>query len=772
MVESQKGVASTADSQKKSSLLDEDFGKDFLSSWKSISVAENDGMDFSCETGPKGKKKSFNFDKLDMDFALDGDFGKISSFKVDMPDLDFSSPAKKNEKPKEGSSNESVDGKHKAKQDCFAFTFDFNELDNFDLDSTLMRREKKFDKCRDDKGSDSSFSHEKNQVSGSNSVSSTDVSEKIDANNKLQSEKATISKFETLVEDLVTSAAPSTCVNFGNLNMSCGVAISSDKNITINAQDTDQHSQQSERTSTKEPDAQTIQNSSFRSVSAEGSIEENVAEAQAEVCSSDPEVNNNPCGDQDGSFKLVTRSEPNLVSSYKPLPTIQSTGMERTATNFGKKLEVEEHVTLGSKSMDEIVEGELDIGISSITSLSQKMLPDKVTRDNKNSVSQFHLAPVQIEPRVDKSMQMKEQGSSSIDLKVFNRSVEIESQLHSKQTKFVPLSDNKMGTECHGPIGRQEFNSNDAQLGNQIVGTSKSHDVTLTKVIPIIQESEKHDKDPNASNSQIHQASIPEPAPKSSILKSIDPKLLISKEPVRNSKFIPVERNRLSPMKFGKTTSNITSSKLKVLRNMTSKNDLSISTPQKEIKALKHSQESIELQAKAAVKAVQSIGSEKQTLLSASLKRKAIEASNADPVNLYPLKRMTESSGEIRRHLKASRKDDEKPIGKTENLVNSCTKDISYNHLNSTIDVCQEACLTELIPVVLENDGNVEKAEACTKELEDICRMLKKKHEEAKELLVRALVNNNNLLMLNHPIYDEKISFHLYTYSSFGIIFT
>lgn len=42
--------------------------------------------------------------------------------------------------------------------------------------------------------------------------------------------------------------------------------------------------------------------------------------------------------------------------------------------------------------------------------------------------------------------------------------------------------------------------------------------------------------------------------------------------------------------------------------------------------------------------------------------------------------------------------------------------------------------------------------------------MLKKRHEEAKELLVRAIVNDNNLLMLNHPIYEEEISFH----SSFG----
>lgn len=50
-----------------------------------------------------------------------------------------------------------------------------------------------------------------------------------------------------------------------------------------------------------------------------------------------------------------------------------------------------------------------------------------------------------------------------------------------------------------------------------------------------------------------------------------------------------------------------------------------------------------------------------------------------------------------------------------------------------------------------------------------ICNMLKKKHEEAKEILVRAVVNNNNLLMLNHPIYEAKISFKIFL--AFTIIF-
>lgn len=37
-------------------------------------------------------------------------------------------------------------------------------------------------------------------------------------------------------------------------------------------------------------------------------------------------------------------------------------------------------------------------------------------------------------------------------------------------------------------------------------------------------------------------------------------------------------------------------------------------------------------------------------------------------------------------------------------------------------------------------------------------QLLKKKNEEAKQVLVRAIVNNNNLLMLNHPILKEKIN--------------
>lgn len=42
---------------------DEDIGDEFMNSWKSISVAEDD-MDFSFGTVSKGKNKAFDFGTL------------------------------------------------------------------------------------------------------------------------------------------------------------------------------------------------------------------------------------------------------------------------------------------------------------------------------------------------------------------------------------------------------------------------------------------------------------------------------------------------------------------------------------------------------------------------------------------------------------------------------------------------------------------------------------------------------------------------------------
>ncbi|KAK4404621.1 hypothetical protein Sango_0830700 [Sesamum angolense] len=131
---------------------DLDIGKDFLSSWKSMSTAQGDEMDFDLTPVTQGNKKSFDFDKADMDFNLDGDFGKIPSFNMDISDLDISLPLKKNGKSKE-KPEESSTGKDKGKNDRFAFAFDFDELENFSFESSLTKEEPKAQKDKNNKGS-------------------------------------------------------------------------------------------------------------------------------------------------------------------------------------------------------------------------------------------------------------------------------------------------------------------------------------------------------------------------------------------------------------------------------------------------------------------------------------------------------------------------------------------------------------------------------------------------------------------------------------------
>lgn len=128
----------------------EDFGNDFLSSWK-LPKSGNDTIDFDVESVPKNSKK-FSFDNLWVlglkvsfsiwcrsnwewqyvsfirdDFGLDGAFDKLSSFKMGMSDLDFSGPLKKKVKPNNSNGNDLSEVIKGTEKDNFSFSFDFNE---------------------------------------------------------------------------------------------------------------------------------------------------------------------------------------------------------------------------------------------------------------------------------------------------------------------------------------------------------------------------------------------------------------------------------------------------------------------------------------------------------------------------------------------------------------------------------------------------------------------------------------------------------------------
>ncbi|XP_047956698.1 uncharacterized protein At4g18490 [Salvia hispanica] len=151
-----------ADPQKKKNVKEKDPMEDLdigddIFSWKSISMGEGDGLDFDFTPVSKGNKETFKFDKEDMDFNLDADFGKMASFDLDMSDLDISPQEKKEAKTKE-KPQKSSSGTNKEKTDHFTFGIDFDDgFDDFGFDSVPRKEGTKVQSDKNNKESSPDF---------------------------------------------------------------------------------------------------------------------------------------------------------------------------------------------------------------------------------------------------------------------------------------------------------------------------------------------------------------------------------------------------------------------------------------------------------------------------------------------------------------------------------------------------------------------------------------------------------------------------------------
>lgn len=225
---------------------------------------------------------------------------------------------------------------------------------------------------------------------------------------------------------------------------------------------------------------------------------------------------------------------------------------------------------------------------------------------------------------------------------------------------------------------------------------------------------------------------------------------------IQNTKNNSAEKNKLSPLKRVGRTSD--PSNLKNMRTTGSSCAPLKLTLQKDFISLTNSERSMALKGNTESRISHAGDTKKQTSSSPTLKRKSLEEASAGLLTLKPMKRLSQSPGESRNLRESSQIIVDKQICNNENLADGTKENVFNNHQSPRLHAPQEVNMNELeTPLTMESDTNVKKAEACAKELEDICNMLKKKHEEAKEILARAVVNNNNLLMLNHPIYEEKI---------------
>ncbi|KAI4306407.1 hypothetical protein L6164_029686 [Bauhinia variegata] len=795
----QEKETSSADPKKKSSLLDKDIGKEFLSSWKSISMEEDDGMDFNFDAVPKGKKKAFNFDKLDMDFNLDTEFDKISSFKLDMSDLDFSCPSQKPVKSKEKKEGESS-GAKEGKQDDFNFGFDFNDLDCFSLDSSLIKGDKslngKLNKKETTAGAnDSEGAIRKPKPNDAESVHASKDSV------ALQSLAEETSKVKTLVcspGDLI-SRRDDSFSKFSssvNLDVSIGGKTSSDICKTFSNEETDQGRELSEKTSTKSKSQEVINKSPPKLVEQIDSEQECISDQHTEVCSEEENVATGSGGKQKANHNKETSV--NLDGEHLPLENSSPLQISKPESNDGEAIKSGSSTQGEAKNDPQPVKGDPHIKDNTKTCLA-KVSDD---RESQKSTLDCHTAPASSQPLHDTLMEEKEiQGRQSKYFPEDNEPLMYQSS--TARTKGISFGCQKVGDRClTTPVETRESSSSiNIETGSEMVNDSipapgeRLTDVTILqsgkdevknssnsregivsegmangsklagnvqslhkevkKSKPILLETSMPTKDVNILSSQLKPSSLSEKTVRHAIQMSVSPLADISgKESYQKLNVGSGEGKKLPSTSAGRIIPALSS--LKTSRITRTNKVLATSLRQEESKTSGNTEQNVEMQGITAPKNDHFIdSSDKQKLLTPLLKRKSIEVPEADLVSRMCIKRLSRSPSKSRSSNECSEK-----VEQVESRPNNLLDHDQISRLESS----QLMNLTDVgMPdsILVEDNSNVEKAEAYTRELENICNMLKRKHEEAKELLVRAIVNNNNLLMLNHPIHEEKISFQL-----------
>ncbi|RHN62310.1 hypothetical protein MtrunA17_Chr4g0046061 [Medicago truncatula] len=688
----QKKESLPKDSKEKKSLLDDDFGKEFLGSWKSMSMADDDAMDFSFDTVSKSKKKTFNFDKMDMNFDLDTDFGKMSSFKVDMSDLDFTCSPKK--------SSQSTDKKGEAssakagKKDGFNFNFDFNELDSFNLDSNLLKVDASNDDSNLKKKGITTEGNNDSEGAKKPKINDGDDDKSVRAYNDNMTMKPQASeRLETLNTD--TSVG-----NPGNLVSRQDVAVSkfsssenldmaiknqtSDISKITSMKEIDQEKDLSEETkSTESKSEQVINKVSSQSVGQSDLEHDTISEQHAEVSLSGTRVSNAASDKKEVNDKAAFVDsdvvDVQLEHSSPPLTT-ESDGIVREAVNVGSSAEENFNDPQPEKS---------DSSYESITKIdaSKRNSSNNIISENKRTALECHLATASSNPIVDKTTWMKDtelQVKKSNIFTIPENKMSLKNNSSTAGTKSVSF-DSEKNSNIHQRSITQERNnikSNETKFGSKMVSSSLPGSSKVTKDAPALlgrkddlkscntregivldvtpsagksfhedvnrrkamfPETGMSAKNVNILSSQVNPCSLTEKTAKITTQISVNSQPEASgKESFQKSKITSIEGNKLSSFKSCKITPAFSS--LKTSRNIGANSVLATSLHQKEAKSLASSEQRKEIQTIAVSKSDHLTGGGDNQRPSATfLKRKNIEVSEADLTSLRPLKRLSQS---------------------------------------------------------------------------------------------------------------------------------
>ncbi|XP_022899012.1 uncharacterized protein At4g18490 isoform X2 [Olea europaea var. sylvestris] len=884
MEESQKR-ASSGKLKEKSSLLELDIGNDFVTSWKSMSMAEDDAMDFDFAPDSKDKKKSFNFDKADMDFNMDADFGKISSFNMDIPDLDISSPFKKDGKSKEKSKSESANGKNKAKVDHFSFALDFDELGSFSFGSSLTKEGTKAEKNNDrGKNSKRGECQDEKDPSHTNFIENTSMPENELFEKPLSPGTTPTSNMDTQVDgsagiDSPSKKSPSELVmgDIGTSNFSTAIdqvaeqkaRKSPDLKFSSSRQ---QNSCQFEKTISPEPVNQEACRTNGASQdlsahSASGEASQITGSRLLEVEAVDTNSNSSS-GEQNVIEKPIAGSD--SIGENTKVENSYLQGVAISQKNNGEENQVgtENHSLIGNKEYIEHGQGDSIVQNSPITivvtgsnaenqgqaseilksPLTSKPVDHFISEEERGAVvtrSRFFMRPDKAEPYLQKAPSAQTT-ASSLSSKVMsptepspldeNRDPDaidivgdgilasfplqhsrtvIRREPHQRENQEIckGLTIDGQGTSADGVQDGRKLNKSFPTQDQDVVEAKSAQKEsqenaknvdTLSLNMQLSKNTPQNHPFPrisaSATTSLLTTKNTSAEAEKSSRANSsrrmLDPcglklsrtsgsdlefsksvthedvkslgsssqkRNLLGKEPSKitpsasgTASLLTMKNSSAEAKKFNQVNAggrNLDLCGLRLSRTSESNHDSTKSVGCKDVKSLGNISQNKLMSGHESSNST--IGTLKKTPSPPSLKRKTLGEFNSSMMLLNPSKRLSQSPSENRNFAAISERVVDKKVSNHESLEDGSTKS---TYQDSTLDASHEMNMKELdAPFSIENNTHVEQAEACTKELEDICNMLSKKHEEAKEILVRAIVNNNKLLMLNHPLYEEKI---------------
>ncbi|XP_018478515.1 uncharacterized protein At4g18490 isoform X2 [Raphanus sativus] len=765
---------SSAEGKEKDLILDNDMEKN---TWNFA----DDSMDFAFES-PANKKK--NVFKMDMGFDLDGDFGNVSSFKMDMPDFDFSSPAKKTTKTKESPGDKSS-GDLKQKKNLFDFSYDFDALDDFDS-SPPKKGTKTTTKVMDfedisaisktDKSDSLDFGEDLPITRQAASVTNTDVKEKASAEKENKNSKTTDTMLvdsahskqatEESMENSEATESPTRTirlqpqsVNTSPLKTSCAMVEDTDDPCLPNETAAPSPLHPSENTPTAEN----------RETSPD--IHEICRSSSSEDCPRDPEqnANNEKISTMDSSYEMAEQTKPSISSQL----CFVKMDHQQEEMGTGTQAEKQDHTRRAASDPDH---GHLQPTLSGRISPGSRLSQAAQVQDSSGKLP---LDPSNSVPGLSDLKTTQNKDSGLIRSKFFKKAEKpqtnvLESSL--TQTESRPVTRERTAVNMNLTNDRRhdiqdvlpgsktrtcqvEFVKTDSEIAKvnsirsheKIIHKDHSNAKTAENVVGHLDHLKLQAKNTTREKS-ILQINISSKLDASSLTQKLSKNLSSGAESLQKSKLVSLERPKL-----GNMVSDMRSARTQRTIGVTK--DQSSSLVQPVVNSTISKERNTEASVKKGSESHHLAPRDKTQLLDypSSLKRKALDE-DADRSLKPQLKRFSMSPRENRNVEDLTHRVAQGKFSSQESRINdnNTTKELVKDSPWSTSNHHMINMANLEIPVT-ENSDNIEKAEAYTKELESICNILKKKHEEAKDLLVRSVVNSNKLLMLNHPLHEEKV---------------